>query len=205
MKAYVLIGVLVLAGGLLMWWLFGSGGWDIANMPPKNEIVVAFGDSLVVGVGATSGNDLVSLLSKKLGRRIINAGVAGDTTANGLARLSGITAKSPGTVVVFLGGNDALRRIPLETTKENLNKIVGTLVESGSVVVLVAVRGNVFSDPYDEMYEEIARRHGAVLVPNVLEGILLRPELTADQIHPNDAGYEIVAERIYGTLGPMLE
>src|SRR3989344_8562000 len=196
MKVYVLIGVFI-AGGFFVWWLFWSVGWDIANMPPKNEIVVAFGDSLVEGVGATPQHDLVTLLSQKLGKRIINMGVAGDTTADGLARRSGVIAKNPGTVVVLLGGNDALRRIPLETTKENLNKIVGTLVDSGSVVVLVAVRGNVFSDPYDEMYEDIARSRGAVLVPNVFEGILLRPELTADQIHPNDAGYAIVAERIY--------
>jgi lysophospholipase L1-like esterase len=190
----------IVFGGFFLIRQFFVSSWDIANLPPKNETIAVFGDSLVAGVGATEGNDFVSLLSKRIGTRIINLGVPGDTSETGLRRLDDVLVHDPGVVIVLLGGNDALRRVPLETTKENLNAIIGRLIENGSVVVLAGVRGAVLSDPYGEMYAEIARRHGAALVPNVLEGILLRPELTEDQIHPNDAGYAIVAERIYKVI-----
>lgn len=177
---------------------------DIKNIPPRNDVIVAFGDSLVEGVGANEGNDFVSLLSRRLDREIINLGVAGDTSANGLDRISEVLAYDPGMVIVLLGGNDALRRVPPEKTRDNLNAIVTRLQEEGVAVVLIGIQGGLLGDPYEEIYEEISEVHDTAYVPDVLRGILLKSDLTADQIHPNDAGYEIVADRIYEVIAPLL-
>lgn len=196
---YLIFGgavVLIVGIGVLVrQYVYAS--WDIQNLPMPNETVVAFGDSLVFGVGSTKENDFVSQLGTRLGADILNLGVPGDTTKDGLDRIDEVLALNPGMVIVLLGGNDALRKIPREDTRKNISEIVVRLQEVGSVVVLVGVRGGLFGDPFDEMYEELARFYGAVLVPDILDGILLNPELTADQIHPNDAGYTIVSDRIY--------
>lgn len=189
---------------LIAFFLFRDSDWEIKNNPPENNTIVAFGDSLVDGVGATPGNDFVSVLSRQIGREIINHGVPGDTTRMGLQRIDEVIEEEPGVVIVVLGGNDALKRVKREETETNLRAITRTLQESGSLVILTGVRGGIFGDPYDEMYEEVAREEGAVYIPNILAGILGKADLTFDQIHPNDAGYRIVAERIYEVLREYL-
>lgn len=206
MKAYVGIGVVLVALGAFAIFLFTrSASPELVNYPPKNEVIVAFGDSLVEGIGSTPGNDFVSLLSEQLGAKVINEGVAGDTTAQGLVRIDAVQKHDPGIVLLLLGGNDALRRIELETTERNLATIIQELQYDGALVVLLGVRGGLIGDPYDDMYEALSERYGTVYIPNVLSGILLKPELTADQIHPNDKGYRIVADRVYEALVPILK
>jgi lysophospholipase L1-like esterase len=134
----------------------------------------------------------------------VNLGVPGDTSETGLLRVEEVIIEDPGIAIVLLGGNDALRRVPLEETRTNLTEIVRTIRENGTLVILVGVRGGILGDPYDEMYEEVAEAEGTAFVPNVLAGILGKADLTYDQIHPNDAGYEMVAERIYEVLKEYL-
>ncbi len=88
------------------------GDEKITNYPPKNQKVVAFGDSLIEGVGSTAGNDFVSLVGRKLGIEIVNKGKSGDTTESALMRVGDVLLEKPGIVILLLGGNDALRRIP---------------------------------------------------------------------------------------------
>lgn len=201
--AGIILGVLVL--GIAAYWLLGSSVAEITNMPPKNDVIVAFGDSLVAGEGGASTGGFVSLLETKIGKEIVNLGVPGDTTRSARARLEEARAYDPGIVIVLLGGNDALRRIPIEETATNLSSIIEAFQSDGAVVLLVGVRGGLLGDPYEDMYAELADAHGTAFVPNVLQGILLRPELTADQIHPNDDGYAIVADRVLEQLSPLLE
>ena len=201
--AGIILGVLVL--GIGAYWLLGSPATEITNMPPKNDVIVAFGDSLVAGEGAVAAGGFVSLLEARTGKEIVNLGVPGDTTRSGRARLEEARAYDPGIVIVLLGGNDALRRIPIEETATNLSSIIEAFQSDGAVVLLVGVRGGLLGDPYEDMYAELAGAHGTAFVPNVLQGILLRPELTADQIHPNDDGYAIVADRVLSQLSPLLE
>ena len=194
----VLVVLVVILGSAFLF--FGARD-TVVNYPPRNDTVVAFGDSLVFGYGATSGNDFVSVLSRKLGRPILNFGVSGDTTAAGVARMDTVTKLNPGTVLLLLGGNDTLRRIPIATTEANLRTLITEFQKHGAMVVFIGVRGGVFGgSERKDMYERVAEELGALYVPDILDGIFLKPELMFDGIHPNDAGYTMIAERLFNVF-----
>lgn len=196
MKSLVLVVVAVMFLGCVTWFFLTREG-VVTNYPPKNTTIVAFGDSLVYGQGSTAGNDFVTGLAKRIGRPIANLGVPGDTTADGVARIAEVEALDPGLVLVLLGGNDTLRRVPVETTEKNLQKLISSFQARGAVVVFIGVRGGVLGGGEREtMYERVAEEYGAIYVPDILAGILLKPELMHDGIHPNDAGYARIADRL---------
>jgi lysophospholipase L1-like esterase len=197
--------VLVAIAGIALAWLLRAGPPRPAP-PTTGRTVVAFGDSLVEGRGATPGNDFVSVLSRTLGTRIINAGRSGDTTRTALERLDrDVLSRNPKMVIVLLGGNDFLRRVPVEETFANLQKIVERIRDRGAAVILVGVSVGLLSDPYADEYDALARRAGAGLVPDILDGVLGRRDLMADSIHPNDRGYRIMAERVEPVVRGVLE
>ena len=176
-----------------------------AAKPTAGTSVVAFGDSLVAGRGARSGRDFVSVLSQRLGVPIINAGHSGDTTRAALARLrSDVLSRDPRLAIVLLGGNDFLRRVPVEETFANLTTIVDELRSRGAAVVLVGVSVGLLSDPYAARYEELAQQTEAALVPDILGGIMGHSDLMSDAIHPNEQGYEIIADRLEPVLRQLL-
>jgi acyl-CoA thioesterase-1 len=177
----------------------------IVNSHPTGTQIIALGDSLTQGVGASSGHDYVSVLAQKIGRPILNRGVAGDTTADALARLKrDVLAHDPQIVIVFLGGNDVLRAVPMEQTFANLGEIVRQIQARGALAVLVEVRPPTLGLKYGGQFKRLARQRGAVLVPNVFRSIFLDPTMKSDQIHFNDKGYAVVAERIYSAMKPYL-
>jgi acyl-CoA thioesterase I len=176
----------------------------ITNNPPKNSTIVAFGDSLVEGVGSVRGGGFVSITSEKLGIPIRNMGIRGNTTADGLTRIAELRNIDPGIVVILLGGNDALRNIPPDETFKNLRSITTTLQSDGTLVVLLGIRGAALRDPYSERFERLARETGSVYVENVLKGLLGRPEYMDDAIHPNDIGYSLIADRVVEVLKPFI-
>lgn len=173
--------------------------------PPKNLVVVAFGDSLVAGQGSTSGNDFISLLSKEIGINIINKGQNGDTTESALVRIDDILALDPGVVVLLLGGNDYLRRVPEEATFKNLDKIITRFKENNTKVVLLGVRGGLLKDNYEESFADLANTHDLFYVPNVLKGLLGKQDLMSDQVHPNDKGYRIIADKVLPVVKKALQ
>lgn len=181
---------------LIIYFVFKSP--DIKNYPPKNHNVVAFGDSLVQGVGSTVNNDFVTLLSKKIGKPIVNLGVSGNTTAQGLERIDDVISRDPGTVIVLLGGNDYLRKIPQYQTFSNLKKIIITLQSKGIVVVLLGVRGGLLVDKFNSDFKTLAKETGVIFIPNVLDGLIGDSRyMSSDGIHPNDIGYIKIADKIY--------
>jgi lysophospholipase L1-like esterase len=189
-----------------------TGFWLLRESPPRGasptsgQAIIAFGDSLVEGRGATQGRDFISLLSTRLGRPIINAGRSGDTTGAALARLeSDVLEQNPRVVIVLLGGNDFLRRVSTADAFANLETIVERIRARGAAVLLVGVAVGLFTDPYYEEYERLARRTSAGLVPDVLDGILGHADLMSDSIHPNDRGYEMVADRVEPALRQLLD
>ena len=173
---------------------------DVCAALPQKPKIVAFGDSLVTGYGTTNSGDFVSVLSSKLEVPIENLGRNGETTASARARIADVVRERPDVVIVLVGGNDALQRIPVSETKENLDAILTSLTQVSSVkinVVLVGVLGGPINDPYKAMFEELAKKHDVEYIPNVLSGIFGRQELMSDQIHPNNAGHAKMAEKVY--------
>ncbi len=200
---WVLVGGIVAALALL--WLVFWPEPSVTNYPSDGETIVAFGDSLVYGYGATDGNDFVSVVERSVGEPIINLGVNGDTTRDGLVRLDDALAKNPKVVILLLGGNDALQKIPEAETFANLATMIERIHASGSMVLLLGVRGGLLTDSFAHEYRMLAAEYHTAFVPDVLDGVFGRPALMADPIHPNDAGYAIIAERVAKELVPLLE
>ncbi len=177
----------------------------IANRDSRGTCVVCFGDSLTAGYGATSGNDYPSLLSKKISLPVINDGVSGNTTADALARLDGdVLIHHPKLVIVTLGANDYFHAVPEEETLANMTKIIEKIQAHGAMVVWTEVRMSVIGDPYLDDFSAVARREHILLIPNILQGISDHPQYKSDQIHPNDAGYAIMTDRIYGHIKELI-
>lgn len=171
----------------------------------KGATVVALGDSLTFGYGASRGQDYPSLLAKKSGWQVINSGVNGDTSADVLARLDGVIDQDPALVLLGVGGNDVLRRVPPSTTKNNLLKIVTTLQDNNIDVVIIAepyfsvgaLLGKAKDNP---IYKEVAEETGADLFAKEWSAILSDERLKSDQIHANDQGYKQFSDRLYAFL-----
>jgi acyl-CoA thioesterase I len=196
--------IAVVLAGFAVFWLFRSGDPRPAR-PTAGQGIIAFGDSLVEGRGATPGHDFVSVLSRRLGVPIINAGRSGDTAESALSRLDlAVLARDPRVVIVLLGGNDYLRRVPREKTFGHLATIVERIRQRGAAVVLVGVTVGLLTDPYGEEYEALARRTSAGFIPDILNGIIGHADRMSDAIHPNDQGHQMIADRLEPALRDLL-
>ena len=189
--------------------LFSACGRDtfehIRNIRSPGEAIICFGDSLTEGVGGSSDENYPTLLSRQLGRPVINAGRRGDTTAQALERFSdAVSEKSPRLVIILLGGNDFLRQLPRQETRNNLEEIVRRVQAHGAMAVIAGMRLGLFTDEYAAVFEETAQQLGALYIPGVMKGILSDAKLRSDPIHPNGAGYRLVAERIGAKIKPLL-
>ncbi|HEX6159813.1 MAG TPA: arylesterase [Thermoanaerobaculia bacterium] len=185
--------------------LWPSGVGDVRNLDSRGSSVIAFGDSLTEGYGASQGEAWPARLASKSGVEIVNAGVSGDTTETALARIeTDVLARDPRIVIVGLGGNDFLRRVPVAATEANLRAIVRKIQASGAMVVLLGFEFPSIGPSYAKMYERIAEEEECLLVEDVLDGILRDTKLKSDEIHPNAAGYQIMADRIEEPLGKLI-
>lgn len=197
---HIMVGILVLFIGGGVFWYF-TRDWPIKNYPSTMRgPILMFGDSLVEGVGATEGNTLPEQLGNKLGTEILNYGVSGDTTRDGLVRLDDALLMKPRVVIMLLGGNDFLKKIPRGETFANLEKIVTAFQRGGAISVVVGVRSGIIGGGADDEFEALAKKTGSVYVSDVLAGIFGHAELMSDAIHPNSVGYGRIADR----LAPLL-
>jgi lysophospholipase L1-like esterase len=160
---------------------------------------------LVEGTGSINNGDFVSVLSKKIGRPIVNLGIYGNTTAQGLARIDEVLAYNPGVVLVLFGGNDYLHDVPRNEVFQNLDTMVRKLQSHGAVVILLGIRGGIFADPYDPLFRKLAKTRGTLYVPDVLSGLIGNTKYMSDAVHPNNLGYDIIASRIYPELKKVLQ
>ena len=166
-----------------------------------NQTIVCFGDSLTYGTGAGKGMDYPSQLSKLIGRPVVNAGVPGDTTARALRRLErDVLSKNPGLVLITLGGNDLKNGVARDTAFSNLKQIVESIQDNGSRVIIGGLKFPFRDRGYGKGYQELADETGAILIPDIFEGIMGNRKLMSDPIHPNDAGYKIIAQRFYEAM-----
>jgi acyl-CoA thioesterase I len=193
---------------LIAAWLSACGAerYDhVRNLRSAGESIICFGDSLTEGVGAGSVEDYPAALSGLMGVPAVNAGRRGDTTAQALARLpEAVLRHNPRLVIVLLGGNDFLRQVPRAETRANLEEIVRRIQDEGAMVAIAGMRLGLFTDEFSAIYEETAKKLGALYIPQVMRGILNDSSLRSDPIHPNGAGYRLVAERVAGKIGPLL-
>jgi lysophospholipase L1-like esterase len=197
----------MLAGAVLIalaWWYIAPQNTSIANYPSHGTDIIAFGDSLVAGEGSDSGKDFVSLLSEQIGKPIINLGVSGNTTAQGLARIGDIDGYQPKVVLLLLGGNDYLQHVDPATTFSNLSQIIEHIQSHGAIVLLLGIRGGVLSDPFKSQFERLRDQYHTAYVSDVLGGLFGNSDLMSDEVHPNDQGYALIANRIYPVLDSLL-
>lgn len=201
-------GTLALVALAAGWFAFRERAPDlrrVVNLEAPGEVVVFFGDSITQGYGVRPEESFSSLVARALGVSFVNAGVAGDTTAAGLARLErDVLPHRPRITVVEFGGNDFLRRVPVEETLKNLEAMVSALIAQGMMVVILEVNVGLMGDPYLKGYRAVADRYGALLVGDMLKGILGNPDLKVDAIHPNAQGHRVIAERVTRALRPLL-
>lgn len=169
---------------------------NITNSDSTGTTIVAFGDSLVQGIGTTPDKNFVSVLSRSTGQSIINLGRSGDTTAAALQRIDTVLAERPKLVFVLLGGNDYLRKVPVDDTFTNLSTIIQKIQAQGAAVIILGIRGGVISDQYKERFEQLADTYHTGYVPDVLDGLIGNTTLMSDPIHPNEKGYELIANKI---------
>ncbi|RYZ67558.1 MAG: arylesterase [Proteobacteria bacterium] len=180
----------------------------------RDRTLLVFGDSLSAAYGLRADQGWVALLEKRVadrGYRVVNASVSGETTAGGRARLArALEQHRPSIVVLELGGNDGLRGLPVGPTAANLDSMVTTIRAAGAKVLLLGIRippnyGSAYADRFSQMYTDIASRYKLPLVPFLLEGVALKPELMqADGVHPRAEGQPRVAENVWAKLSPLL-
>jgi acyl-CoA thioesterase-1 len=173
----------------------------------KPTEILVFGDSIAAGFGLPQQEAFPARLEAKLRAdglsvHVINAGVSGDTTADGLARLDWSLAEKPDLVILELGANDALRGLDPAAVRANLDKLIGKIEASGAKLLLAGMQapanwGEQYQQAFNGIYPELAEAHGIPLYPFVLDGVALDPKLNQpDGLHPNERGVAIIVEHI---------
>ena len=168
---------------------------EVPNLDSAGRTIVCFGDSLTAGVGRGDAPSYPDHLADRLGVVVVNAGVPGDTAGLALRRIDGVLAEDPWLVVVVLGGNDILRRVPIEATESAMNEIVERLLEAGVVPLLIEVRGP-FGRRWARLFDRLEDTYGVPVIRDVLPRLLLDARYKSDAIHLNAAGYELLAEAV---------
>jgi len=182
-------------------------GPAMAHVP----VILDFGDSLTAGYGlmpeqAFPARLEVWLRQHGIAARVLNAGVSGDTTADGLARLDWALADKPDLVILALGANDALRGIDPATVRENLDKMIQKIEATHAKLLVLGMRappnwGEAYDRAFDRIFPELASAHRAALYPFFLEGVAMKPELNQpDGLHPNERGVAVLINHI----GPVV-
>lgn len=165
------------------------------------SVILAFGDSLTFGTGVSEEYSYPSVLQLISGVEVVNAGVPGETTAQGLARLPNeLDRYAPDLLILLEGGNDILRNIDPELTKANLESMVSLAAEYGISVVLLGVPEKKLFSNSAPLYGELADAHGLVYDGDLIAGLMRSAEMKSDAVHFNAKGYRAMAESIYALL-----
>ncbi len=210
-KSFLFMAIFVAFAGVV----FGLAP-PVATAQTGKPVIVAMGDSLMAGYNLAADASFPAQLEARLradgiGATVINAGVSGDTSAGGLARLDWALASTkggnPDLVILEFGGNGALRGIDPAVTRGNLDEMLSILRGRNINVLLVGMRappnmGREFREEFDTIFPDLAAIYGVALYPFFLEGVMLQPELKLqDGIHPNREGVAVMVEGV----APMVE
>ena len=183
-------------------------------------VILVVGDSLSAEYGLARGSGWVALLDQRLAReklavRVVNASISGDTTSGGRSRLPSLLAQhKPSHVILELGGNDALRGLPLAQTQANLTAMARAAKASGARVLVVGMQvppnyGRQYGNDFAALFASVAKSEGAALVPFLLKGVADGADAQAlfqpDRIHPKEAAHPIMLGNVWPVLRPLLK
>ena len=190
-----------------------------AGTSPANRTILVVGDSLSAEYGLKRGTGWVALLeqrlkAEKLNMAVVNASISGDTSSGGRSRLGALLSQHrPSHVIIELGGNDALRGLPLSLTEDNLRQMTQAAQQAGARVLLVGMQvppnyGRDYSERFAAMFATVAKAHKAALVPFLLAGVGDGPDPTkmfqADRIHPKEEAHPIMLANVWPALRKLL-
>lgn len=177
---------------------------DVPQLLPlaDDATILAFGDSLTYGTSVDADSSYPAVLERLSGHTVINAGVPGERTPEGLKRLPDVLDEySPGLLILCHGGNDMLRKKSMSVMQANLERMIATARARGIQVVLLGVpRPALFGLESAEYYYTVAEKTGVPLEDEVIPEVLSDNDLKSDQIHPNAEGYRLIAEATYRLL-----
>jgi lysophospholipase L1-like esterase len=184
---------------LLLFSLSMSACSDGPKMQPitADATILAFGDSLTYGTGTSRDKAYPAVLETLINRKVINAGVPGEMTREGLVRLPQLLSRhQPDLLILCHGGNDILRKLDMAKAKNNIQQMIDLAREQQVQVILIGVpEFGLFLDPAP-IYQEIADENNLPILPDALSDILSSAQLKSDHIHPNSKGYQQLAESI---------
>lgn len=195
-------GMMVLAASVVA---AGCQKREIKNIDSGGATIVCFGDSMTFGYGVAPGEDYPSRLSEMLSMPVINSGIDGDSSPEALKRIQADALdRNPLLVIVEFGGNDFLRKIPLDVTVSNISQMVDMIQQKGAMCAIVDISSGMFFGEYRKAFGRIAKEKGALFVPAVLNGIITNPQMKSDFLHPNASGYRMIAERVHKEVAPYI-
>ena len=183
------------------------------------RVILVVGDSLSAEYGLQRGSGWVALLEKRLAQEkiaatVVNASISGDTTSGGRSRLPALLAQhQPAVVIIELGGNDALRGLPLAMTERNLAEMARAAKAAGARVLLAGMQvppnyGRQYNEDFAALFGKVARAEGTALLPFLLKGVGDAPNATElfqpDRIHPKEAAHPIILGNVWPVLRPLL-
>jgi lysophospholipase L1-like esterase len=168
----------------------------------EDATILAFGDSLTYGTGASQDADYPNILSEMSGHEVINAGIPGEITRNGLKRLPALLDQlQPELLILIHGGNDLLRKIPHQQTLSNLEQMIDEAQQRNINVVMLGVpKPSLLLFDSAGIYQKIAEQQQIPIDLETMPDILSSNEFKSDTVHPNDQGYQIMAEKIFNLL-----
>lgn len=168
---------------------------------PHGGTIIAFGDSLTAGVGTAPAKSYPSVLAQLSNRRVVNAGVSGETTSQGLGRLSTVLNDNAADLLILIeGGNDILRNQNLTQTKRNLAQMIELAQNQGISVVLVGVPEKKLFSKTAPLYKELAEEYGLVFEGEIIGDLIRQSKYKSDSVHFNSEGYRVMAKEIYKLL-----
>jgi len=180
-------------------------------------VLLILGDSLSAGYGMDREHSWVHLLELRLDQyghsyRVLNSSISGDTTQGGLARLPRLVDRyQPEIVIIELGGNDGLRGINPDVTRENMTRMIRYSQQAGARVLLAGIKlppnyGTAYLQQFESIYTDLAAEYDTLLVPFFMDGVVFEPGmLQADGIHPSEKGQPVLLENVWTVLAPALD
>lgn len=199
--------------------LFAGPSWALPSAAPGTPTILVLGDSLSAEYGLQRGQGWVALMQarlaqQKIAAQVVNASISGDTTSGGRSRLPALLAQhKPGVVIVELGGNDALRGLPLAMTQDNLQAMVTAAKAAGAKVLLVGMQvppnyGQSYGKQFADSFSQVAKVQQVALVPFLLKGIADGPDalkmFQADRIHPVAAAHPMILDTLWPAVKKLL-